>query len=209
MFIFYWFLTVPEGKIKGNFKLLDSSNVMNLPGEASNISESAFFFCKNIVVSPSRAVAIESALWLFSPRLAIVDEHLTRQLPRSWLTSLAIQVKFYFRICYFYLVLKRNDGSECILWDYKIAFYLLLQIVFLSRDHWHSQIIAYVGLSFKTNILCYFAHSCTRLSYLSFLVHRTDQNDLTRDCWNQRAVLPIWCFRDARWHSGLMLTLLD
>ncbi|KAJ0243038.1 Methionine S-methyltransferase [Hirschfeldia incana] len=45
----------------------------------------------NIVVFPSRAVAIESAFRLFSPRLAIVDEHLTRQLPRSWLTSLAIQ----------------------------------------------------------------------------------------------------------------------
>ncbi|XP_019056463.1 PREDICTED: methionine S-methyltransferase-like, partial [Tarenaya hassleriana] len=45
----------------------------------------------NIVVFPSRAVAIESALRLFSPRLAIVDEHLTRHLPRSWLTSLAIK----------------------------------------------------------------------------------------------------------------------
>ncbi|KAF8044936.1 hypothetical protein N665_5980s0001 [Sinapis alba] len=45
----------------------------------------------NIVVFPSRAVAIESALRLFSPRLAIVDEHLTRQLPRTWLTSLAIE----------------------------------------------------------------------------------------------------------------------
>ncbi|CAN7122594.1 unnamed protein product [Brassica rapa subsp. narinosa] len=45
----------------------------------------------NIVVFPSRAVAIESAFRLFSPRLAIVDEHLTRQLPRTWLTSLAIE----------------------------------------------------------------------------------------------------------------------
>ncbi|KAG2312508.1 hypothetical protein Bca4012_027053 [Brassica carinata] len=45
----------------------------------------------NIVVFPSRAVAIESAFRLFSPRLAIVDEYLTRQLPRTWLTSLAIQ----------------------------------------------------------------------------------------------------------------------
>ncbi|ESQ37768.1 hypothetical protein EUTSA_v10028379mg [Eutrema salsugineum] len=45
----------------------------------------------NIVVFPSRAVAIESAFRLFSPRLAIVDEHLTRQLPRSWLTSLAVE----------------------------------------------------------------------------------------------------------------------
>lgn len=45
----------------------------------------------NVVVFPSRAVAIENALRLFSPRLAIVDEHLTGQLPRQWLTSLAIE----------------------------------------------------------------------------------------------------------------------
>ncbi|XP_031249231.1 methionine S-methyltransferase [Pistacia vera] len=45
----------------------------------------------NVVVFPSRAVAIESALRLFSPRLAIVDEHLTRHLPRQWLTSLTIK----------------------------------------------------------------------------------------------------------------------
>ncbi|KAF3952889.1 hypothetical protein CMV_021603, partial [Castanea mollissima] len=45
----------------------------------------------NIVVFPSRAVAIENALRLFSPRLAVVDEHLTRHLPRQWLTSLVIQ----------------------------------------------------------------------------------------------------------------------
>ncbi|EOA14839.1 hypothetical protein CARUB_v10028153mg [Capsella rubella] len=45
----------------------------------------------NVVVFPSRAVAIESAFRLFSPQLAIVDEHLTRQLPRSWLTSLAVE----------------------------------------------------------------------------------------------------------------------
>ncbi|KAB1208636.1 Methionine S-methyltransferase [Morella rubra] len=45
----------------------------------------------NVVVFPSRAVAIENALRLFSPRLAIVDEHLTRHLPRQWLTSLAIE----------------------------------------------------------------------------------------------------------------------
>ncbi|KAL6297702.1 hypothetical protein ACE6H2_005844 [Prunus campanulata] len=45
----------------------------------------------NVVVFPSRAVAIENALRLFSPRLAIVDEHLTRHLPRNWLTSLAIE----------------------------------------------------------------------------------------------------------------------
>ncbi|KAJ4846913.1 mitochondrial metal transporter [Turnera subulata] len=45
----------------------------------------------NIVVFPSRAVAIENALQLFSPRLAVVDECLTRHLPRQWLTSLAIE----------------------------------------------------------------------------------------------------------------------
>ncbi|XP_061977058.1 methionine S-methyltransferase [Populus nigra] len=45
----------------------------------------------NVVVFPSRAVAIENALRLFSPRLAIVDEHLTQHLPRKWLTSLAIK----------------------------------------------------------------------------------------------------------------------
>ncbi|XP_038709067.1 methionine S-methyltransferase [Tripterygium wilfordii] len=45
----------------------------------------------NVITFPSRAVAIENALRLFSPRLAIVDENLTRHLPRKWLTSLAIQ----------------------------------------------------------------------------------------------------------------------
>ncbi|XP_037480738.1 methionine S-methyltransferase-like isoform X1 [Triticum dicoccoides] len=45
----------------------------------------------NVVVFPSRAVAIENALRLFSPGLAIVDEHLTRHLPKQWLTSLAIE----------------------------------------------------------------------------------------------------------------------
>ncbi|XP_022984778.1 methionine S-methyltransferase-like [Cucurbita maxima] len=45
----------------------------------------------NVVVFPSRSVAIENALRLFSPRLAIVDEHLTRHLPRQWLTSLNIE----------------------------------------------------------------------------------------------------------------------
>ncbi|CAI9770170.1 unnamed protein product [Fraxinus pennsylvanica] len=45
----------------------------------------------NIVVFPSRTVAIESALRLLSPRLAIVDEQLTRHLPRQWLTSLSIE----------------------------------------------------------------------------------------------------------------------
>lgn len=46
---------------------------------------------KNVVVFPSRTVAIENALRLFSPQLAIVDEHLTQDLPRQWMTSLAIE----------------------------------------------------------------------------------------------------------------------
>ncbi|CAA2991611.1 Methionine S-methyltransferase [Olea europaea subsp. europaea] len=46
----------------------------------------------NVVVFPSRTVAIESALRLLSPRLAIVDEQLTRHLPRQWLTSLNIEI---------------------------------------------------------------------------------------------------------------------
>ncbi|KAI8532014.1 hypothetical protein RHMOL_Rhmol11G0179900 [Rhododendron molle] len=45
----------------------------------------------NIIVFPSRDVAIENALRLFSPRLAIVDEHLSRHLPKQWLTSLTIE----------------------------------------------------------------------------------------------------------------------
>ncbi|VAH84907.1 unnamed protein product [Triticum turgidum subsp. durum] len=45
----------------------------------------------NVVVFPSRAVALENALQLFSPALAIVDEHLTRHLPKQWLRSLAIE----------------------------------------------------------------------------------------------------------------------
>ncbi|XVF23172.1 hypothetical protein REPUB_Repub13aG0014400 [Reevesia pubescens] len=45
----------------------------------------------NVVIFPSRTVAIENALRLFSPHLAIVDEHLTQNLPRQWLTSLAVE----------------------------------------------------------------------------------------------------------------------
>ncbi|XP_008808958.2 methionine S-methyltransferase [Phoenix dactylifera] len=45
----------------------------------------------NVIVFPSRAVAIENALRLFSPQLAVVDEHLTRHLPKQWLTSLPIE----------------------------------------------------------------------------------------------------------------------
>ncbi|EMS61190.1 hypothetical protein TRIUR3_17895 [Triticum urartu] len=47
----------------------------------------------NVVVFASRDVAIENALQLFSPALAIVDEHLTRHLPKQWLTSLAIEAR--------------------------------------------------------------------------------------------------------------------
>jgi len=45
----------------------------------------------NVVIFPSRSVAIENALRLFSPKLALVDENLTRNLPKGWLTSLAIE----------------------------------------------------------------------------------------------------------------------
>ncbi|XP_042392950.1 methionine S-methyltransferase-like [Zingiber officinale] len=45
----------------------------------------------NVTVFPSRSVAIENALRVFSPQLAIVDEHLTRNLPKQWLTSLKIE----------------------------------------------------------------------------------------------------------------------
>uniref|UniRef100_A0ACD6A148 Uncharacterized protein n=1 Tax=Avena sativa TaxID=4498 RepID=A0ACD6A148_AVESA len=45
----------------------------------------------NVAVFPSRAVAIEISLRLFSPALAVVDEHLTRHLPKEWLASSAIE----------------------------------------------------------------------------------------------------------------------
>ncbi|KAL0357250.1 UNVERIFIED_CONTAM: Methionine S-methyltransferase, partial [Sesamum calycinum] len=45
----------------------------------------------NVVVFPSRTVAIESALRLLSPRLAIDDEQLSRYLPSQWLTTLNIE----------------------------------------------------------------------------------------------------------------------
>lgn len=47
----------------------------------------------NVIVFPSRVTAIENALRLFCPRLAIVDEHLTRHLPKKWLTSLVMEGK--------------------------------------------------------------------------------------------------------------------
>ncbi|THU69872.1 hypothetical protein C4D60_Mb08t19010 [Musa balbisiana] len=52
----------------------------------------------NVTVFPSRSVAIENVLRLFSPRLAIVDEHLTRNLPKQWLTSLTIEVWRFFSL---------------------------------------------------------------------------------------------------------------
>jgi hypothetical protein len=55
-------------------------------------------------VFPSRAVAIENALQLFSPALAIVDEHLTRHLPKQWLTSLAIEVTYFCSISLFMIM---------------------------------------------------------------------------------------------------------
>ncbi|XBI28382.1 hypothetical protein VPH35_052623 [Triticum aestivum] len=58
----------------------------------------------NVVVFPSRAVAIENALQLFSPALAIVDEHLTRHLPKQWLTSLAIEVACFCSISLFMIM---------------------------------------------------------------------------------------------------------
>ncbi|CAN6450428.1 unnamed protein product [Victoria cruziana] len=45
----------------------------------------------NVVIFPSRTAAIEVALRLFSPRLAIVDQYLTKHLPKKWLTSLMIK----------------------------------------------------------------------------------------------------------------------
>lgn len=45
----------------------------------------------NVVVFPSRAVAIENLLRLFLPHLAIVDDQLSHHLPRQWLTSLKME----------------------------------------------------------------------------------------------------------------------
>ena len=56
------------------------------------LTSSVEILCKNVVIFPSRTAAIENALHLFSPHLAVVDEHLTRHLPRQWLTSLALEV---------------------------------------------------------------------------------------------------------------------
>ncbi|KAL0422188.1 UNVERIFIED_CONTAM: Methionine S-methyltransferase [Sesamum latifolium] len=58
-------------------------------GETSVVYTSVYL--RNVVVFPSRTVAIESALRLLSPRLAIVDEQLSRHLPSQWLTTLNIE----------------------------------------------------------------------------------------------------------------------
>lgn len=42
---------------------------------------------KNLVIVPSRAVAIDAILRLYSPKLALVDSYLTRYLPRSWIST--------------------------------------------------------------------------------------------------------------------------
>lgn len=75
------------------------------------LTSSFKILCKNVVIFPSRNVAIENALRLFSPHLAVVDENLTRHLPQQWLTSLAVEVsnrnelhfcalKFFFLKCH-------------------------------------------------------------------------------------------------------------
>ncbi|GMH19481.1 hypothetical protein Nepgr_021322 [Nepenthes gracilis] len=46
---------------------------------------------KNVVVFLSKNVAIKDTLKLLSPCLALVEEHLTWQAPRQWLTSLSIE----------------------------------------------------------------------------------------------------------------------
>lgn len=46
------------------------------------------FGLENVVIIPSRAVAIESLLRLYSPHLAMVDTSFTRWLPKAWVTSL-------------------------------------------------------------------------------------------------------------------------
>ncbi|XP_024361870.1 methionine S-methyltransferase isoform X2 [Physcomitrium patens] len=45
----------------------------------------------SVVILPSRAVAIENILRLYSPRLALVDAALTRWLPKKWITALPAQ----------------------------------------------------------------------------------------------------------------------
>jgi len=76
--------------IFGPYKVLQYLFIKN---KCITILTSSFaILCKNVVIFPSRAAAIENALRLFSPRLAVVDEHLTRHLPRLWLTSSALEV---------------------------------------------------------------------------------------------------------------------
>lgn len=72
---------------------------------------------QNVVVFPSRTAAIENALRLFSPNLAIVDELLTRNLPRQWMTSLAIEVQPVY------------DGTSCYFPFFTCIFVYLLFIL--------------------------------------------------------------------------------
>eukprot|EP01018_Ginkgo_biloba_P037199 Gb_08908 [translate_table: standard] len=67
--------------------------ILKLKGAFLKTSVQFFILCheNNVVIFPSRSVAIENALRLFSPCLALVDENLTRHLPKQWLTSLAIE----------------------------------------------------------------------------------------------------------------------
>ncbi|KAM0847794.1 hypothetical protein ACQ4PT_054799 [Festuca glaucescens] len=67
-------------------------NFRNLVAEFMNSYHHIPLTPDNVVVFPSLDVAIESSLRLFSPALAIVDEHLTRQLPKQWLTSSEIEI---------------------------------------------------------------------------------------------------------------------
>lgn len=55
---------------------------------------------QSVVVLPSRAVAIENLLRVYSPKLALVDTLLTRWLPKKWITALPAQVSSqYLALC--------------------------------------------------------------------------------------------------------------
>ncbi|KAF6139621.1 hypothetical protein GIB67_033625 [Kingdonia uniflora] len=79
--------------LKNGFQEISSSLDLSFDDDSVADEKIPFlaYLANNVVVFPSRAVAIENVLRLFSPHLAIVDEHLTRHLPKQWLTSLAIE----------------------------------------------------------------------------------------------------------------------
>ncbi|KAF2320313.1 hypothetical protein GH714_027097 [Hevea brasiliensis] len=90
------FLAYLAGELKGSSSFpyespAGSKHFRNLIAGFMKIYHHIPLNSNNVVIFPSRAVAIENSLRLFSPHLAIVDEHLTRHLPRQWLTSLAIE----------------------------------------------------------------------------------------------------------------------